>query len=49
LDHPFIVKYIDSFIEEQDLMIIVMEYCERGDMAHIMKLKKDEQGFFSEN
>lgn len=36
LDSPFIVKYYDSFIEKNDLNIL-MEYCDGGDLAQYLK------------
>ena len=47
LDHPHIVDYVDSFIED-GFFIIIMEYCEEGDLAHHIKqmVKKNER--FSE-
>ena len=39
LDHPNIVSYKESFLENRYL-IIVMEYCEVGDLSYHMKRKK---------
>lgn len=39
LDHPNIVEYIGSYIEK-DLLIIVMEYCDVGDLSYHIKKKK---------
>jgi len=36
LENPYIVKYYDSFIE-RDQLNIVMEYCEGGDLAQYIK------------
>eukprot|EP00742_Colponemidia_sp_Colp-10_P008403 GILJ01009101.1.p1 GENE.GILJ01009101.1~~GILJ01009101.1.p1 ORF type:complete len:734 (-),score=131.27 GILJ01009101.1:1291-3492(-) len=36
LDCPYIVKYFDSFLENDNLNI-VMEYCERGDLNGLLK------------
>ena len=36
LDHPFIVKYYDSF-EENGMFFIVMEYCDGGDLAKMIQ------------
>lgn len=33
LDNPYVVKYFDSFVEK-NLLNIVMEYCEGGDLAN---------------
>ncbi|CAG9311856.1 unnamed protein product [Blepharisma stoltei] len=40
LHHPNIVQYIESFVENNEL-IIVMEYCEGGDLAHQIKSHKE--------
>ena len=39
LTHPNIVKYEDSFIED-GILIIIMEYCEEGDLSHHLKRQK---------
>ena len=36
LTHPFIVRYSQSFIEDNTLNI-VMEYCDNGDLAQFLK------------
>lgn len=36
LDNYYIVKYFDSFVEENQLHI-VMEYCEKGDLSKLIK------------
>ncbi|EGR29124.1 protein kinase domain protein [Ichthyophthirius multifiliis] len=38
LEHPNIVAYEDSFIEK-DTLIIIMEYCEEGDLSYHIKLQ----------
>lgn len=48
LDHPNIVKYKESFLNPQEL-IIVMEYCEVGDLSLQMKKMKKEGTIFTEN
>jgi NIMA (never in mitosis gene a)-related kinase len=35
-----LVKYIDSFYED-DVLIIIMEYCEEGDLAFHIKRKRN--------
>jgi len=45
--HPNIVKYYDSFIED-GMLIIIMEYCEEGDLAHTIKISKKENNYFKE-
>ena len=39
LDHPNIVEYIGSYVEDQTL-IIIMEYCDVGDLSYHIKKKK---------
>ncbi|CDW71297.1 serine threonine-protein kinase nek2 [Stylonychia lemnae] len=43
LDHPNIVKYYERILnKEKQIILIVMEYCDKGDMAlMIRKLKRD--------
>ena len=36
LDHPHIIRYLDSFIEENELYIAV-EWAEKGDLKRIIK------------
>lgn len=47
LRHPNIVSYKDSFIEK-DMLIIVMEYCEEGDLGHHIKRKQQKNEYFPE-
>ena len=47
LRHPNIVGYKESFIDEGEL-IIIMEYCEGGDLAHQVKLHKDRNEMIPE-
>ncbi|CEM28178.1 unnamed protein product [Vitrella brassicaformis CCMP3155] len=46
LDHPHIVKYRDSYINEDDCtLVIVMEYCEGGDLfSDIEKTSRSGSG-----
>ena len=45
LKHPHIVKYKETFIED-DIFIIIMEYCEEGDLAfHVKRMKKKTEHF----
>jgi NIMA (never in mitosis gene a)-related kinase len=38
LNHPHIVRYYDRIIDKQNAKIyIIMEYCEKGDLAQIIK------------
>lgn len=42
LDHPFIVRYLDSYIEGQNLHI-VMNFCDGGDLSDLIR-KQEESG-----
>jgi NIMA (never in mitosis gene a)-related kinase len=45
LNHPHIVEYIENFIED-GTFIIIMEYCEEGDLAfHVSRMKKKGENF----
>lgn len=49
LSHPNIVKYYDRIIDrEQAKIYIVMEYCEGGDIATLIKTAKREKQFLPE-
>jgi NIMA (never in mitosis gene a)-related kinase len=43
LDHPNIVKYKESFLTAH-LLVIIMEYCEVGDLAYHIKRKVSKPG-----
>eukprot|EP00873_Tetraselmis_striata_P039572 jgi/Tetstr1/459836/TSEL_005185.t1 len=43
LEHPHVVKYIDSFIEENEL-IIVLEWAEKGDLKQLLSSRKQNVG-----
>jgi Serine/threonine protein kinase len=47
LQHPNIVSYKDSFYES-GLLIIIMEYCEVGDLAYHVKQKNTKGEYFTE-
>jgi len=36
LNNPYVVKYYDSFIDK-NLLCIVMEYCDGGDLSSYLK------------
>eukprot|EP00929_Paragymnodinium_shiwhaense_P000731 TRINITY_DN100966_c0_g1_i1.p1 TRINITY_DN100966_c0_g1~~TRINITY_DN100966_c0_g1_i1.p1 ORF type:complete len:996 (-),score=227.64 TRINITY_DN100966_c0_g1_i1:9-2996(-) len=42
LEHPTIIKYLDSFVEPPEL-VIVLELAPHGDLAHMVRLFKHEQ------
>ena len=42
LNNPFIVKFEQCFHEE-DFLIIVLEYCENGDLLDLIKKKKEDK------
>ena len=45
LKHPHIVQYIESFVENE-VLIIIMEYCEEGDLAfHVKRMTKKNESF----
>ena len=49
LHHPNIVRYYDRIIDkEQTKIYIVMEFCERGDMAQLIKKMRRDKEFASE-
>jgi NIMA (never in mitosis gene a)-related kinase len=41
MDSPFIVKYYDSFIQKNNKVNIVMEYCEHGDLHQLLRKRRD--------
>ncbi|OEH74142.1 NEK kinase [Cyclospora cayetanensis] len=41
LDHPFIVRYLDSYVEGQSLHI-VMSFCDGGDLAGLLRAREDQ-------
>lgn len=47
LRHPNVVRYYDRIIDkEQAQILIIMEYCENGDMAQLIKkMKRDKEHF----
>lgn len=47
LDHPNIVSYKHSFIEK-GILIIIMEFCDHGELAYHVKKKKAKGEMFSE-
>ena len=50
LNHPHIVRYYDRVIDKQTAKIyIVMEYCEGGDIATLIKNSKKQKHFLPED
>ena len=47
LDHPHIIKYLDSFIDENE-MYIAVEWAERGDLKRIIRHAKAESEHLDE-
>ena len=47
LEHPNIVSYVDSFSEE-GVLVVIMEYCEEGDMQFHVKRKQERGEQFEE-
>jgi NIMA (never in mitosis gene a)-related kinase len=41
LSHPCIVRYIDSFIEQEQILYIAMEYADGGDLRELLLKQKD--------
>ena len=37
LQHPFIVRYIDSFMDEESNLCIVMSFCKGGDLSNFIQ------------
>ncbi|CAK0887695.1 unnamed protein product [Prorocentrum cordatum] len=47
MDHHRIIKYLDSFIEDSEL-VIVLELAPHGDLAGLCRLRKQEGGALAE-
>ena len=48
IDSDFVVKYYD-FFEEEDIIFIVMEFCDGGDLEKFLKTKKKSKIFLDED
>eukprot|EP01012_Entosiphon_sulcatum_P023971 TRINITY_DN29121_c0_g1_i1.p1 TRINITY_DN29121_c0_g1~~TRINITY_DN29121_c0_g1_i1.p1 ORF type:complete len:497 (+),score=140.33 TRINITY_DN29121_c0_g1_i1:27-1517(+) len=49
LDHPFIIKFVDSFIDDAGKMYIIMEYADGGDLSDKIKAQRAKRTYFSED
>ena len=48
LDNPFIIKYWKSFLEK-NVLCIVMDYADGGDLYHLINLYKEKNAFMPES
>ena len=48
LDVPHLVKYLESFIDNKKLYII-MEYCDGGDLSTFLKINKNKGKLLKED
>lgn len=48
LDHPFVIQYHESFVDDSYLCI-VMDYAEGGDLAARIRSVKEQKSFFNES
>ena len=48
LDHPHIIRYLDSCIEENELLIAI-EWAERGDLKRVIKRAQTEESYIEES
>eukprot|EP01006_Ploeotia_vitrea_P039021 TRINITY_DN66304_c1_g1_i1.p1 TRINITY_DN66304_c1_g1~~TRINITY_DN66304_c1_g1_i1.p1 ORF type:complete len:455 (-),score=74.08 TRINITY_DN66304_c1_g1_i1:362-1726(-) len=49
LDHPFIVKFVDSFVDKNEIMYIIMEYADGVDLSAKIKQQRRTRKYFSED
>lgn len=47
LDHPYIIKYLDSFIENNQ-MFIAVEWASKGDLKRVIRHARDENSSIDE-
>eukprot|EP00667_Euglena_gracilis_P012874 EG_transcript_13247 len=48
VDHPFIIKFVDSFVDPEGKMYIIMEYADGGDLAQRIKVQRKRRMHFTE-
>lgn len=48
LDHPHIIRYLDSCIEDNELLIAI-EWAERGDLKRVIKRAQTEESYIEES
>lgn len=48
LHHPFVVKYRESFVHNRRYLCIVMHYCKYGDLAKILKVRREQRQLLDE-
>lgn len=48
VDHPFIIKFIDSFVDAASKLYIIMEYADGGDLAGRIKAQRRRRVHFTE-
>ena len=50
LRHPNIVRYYDRIIDKESSKIfIIMEYCEKGDLAHLIRKQRKDKEYLPED
>lgn len=47
LSHPFIINYLESFIEDNEMFIIV-EWAEKGDLKNLIRSHRSRDSFLEE-
>ena len=49
LRNPFIVRYYDRIVHQKSAkLFIVMEYCEGGDLSHVIKRHRRDRTYIAE-